>query len=55
MKETRLAVGKVQRELKVLCEAGVITRSEEQGRVYFQADPRSVICGARRRLEATSI
>jgi uncharacterized protein len=41
--ETGLAIGQVQRELKVLCGAGVISRSEEEGRVYFQANERCPI------------
>jgi predicted nucleotidyltransferase len=36
--ETGLAIGQVQRELQVLSGAGVISRREEEGRVYFQAD-----------------
>jgi len=38
VKETGLAMGQVQRELNVLCSSGVISRREEQGRVFFEAD-----------------
>jgi uncharacterized protein len=40
---TGLAMGQVQRELSLLCEAGIISRQESDRHVYFGADKRCPI------------